>query len=247
VSLGQLVAEPARAVVAKLITAHYDPEGLGLREVRFTLAYTQSNLQVKASAEGSWQKDLKTPVVEVKSLHRMGELQTPPKAGADAGVGGQMWLALRYQLQNLLEGLGAGFLSQRLRHFRDLEGKSELRDGKLVLTYAEETGETEVVVGRGYVVERVTHRSPKGVTRWMEYGHRLESGRNLVTRALYQYKVDDAAQLSPRAKKLAAGAASTLFEISYVRVGRFLLPAVLHKASGQDDVRAVITYSRVAP
>jgi predicted dehydrogenase len=38
----------------------------------------------------------------------------------------------------------------------------------------------------------------------MEYGHRIEAGRNLVTRALYRHKVDDAAQLSPRAKRLAA-------------------------------------------
>jgi hypothetical protein len=81
----------------------------------------------------------------------------------------------------------------------------------------------------------------------MEYGHRIEAGRNLVTRALYRFKVDDAAQLSRRAKKLAEGGSSTLFEISYAHVGRFLLPAVLHKTGGQDDVRAVLTYRGVAP
>jgi hypothetical protein len=245
--LGELAQEPLAAVVDKLTRAHYDAQSHGLRQLAFSVELTLSKAKTQATATGRWRQGEQVPVVEITSISRQGKPE--PRPQDDSGIGWQMWTSLRLQLQNLLEGLGRGFLAQRLGQWRGLEGKSALRDGKLVLTFGDKEGETEVQVGKGYVVERVTHRSPKGVTRSMTYTHQREGGRNLVTRAVFGMQMDPSAEVSRLSKKVVRMTDQMVFEITYTRVGGYLLPSQLRKTmpGDGDQITVKISYTEAKP
>jgi hypothetical protein len=245
--LGELAQEPMAAVVDKLTRAHYDAQSYGLQQLAFGAEFTLAKSKTKAAATGRWRQGERVPTVEISSITRDNKPEPKPKPTDNESVDAQKWIALRLQLQNLLGGLGRGFLAERLGQWRGLEGKSALRDGKLVLSFSDKEGDTEVQVGKGYVVERVTHRSPKGVTRSMSYTYQLEGGRNLVTRAVFGMQMVPDAEISRLSKKVVRMTDQMVFEIAYVRVAGLLLPSRLTKTMPGDDEKIAIAISYTEP
>jgi hypothetical protein len=244
-ALGPLREETADQVVAKLVRAHYDPQSLGLVELAFALEFAQTKTGAGATGEGRWKKG-ETPDVELHSVSRGGKIETAP---ADKDLQAQISTSLKYQLQNLLAGLGRGFLSQRLEGWEKLQGKARLVEGgaEQLLSFSEKFGDTEVTVGRDYVVERVVNRSPKKVTRSVYYTYRTEAGRHLVTRAVFRVVVEPDAKIPPQATAGLKGSDGMLSEITYDRVGGFLLPIRLRKltpATG-DDLTVTLRYTKL--
>jgi hypothetical protein len=231
IKLCPLAAAVAREVVDRLIQAHYDPEALGLEELAFEATLELHKTKTKAHATGSWRKGA-APELELVRVDRKGMSESAP---SDPGVGQQIWTSLRLQLQNLLEGLGRGFLSQRLAAWRRLEGRTALKGDKLELAFSDEGGENEVTIGEGWVVERVVSRSPKKATRSMAYAAEREGGRNLVTRALFRAQVEPGSELPSRAVKVLEAQDGMRFEIGYGTFGGYRLPTRLRKVSPRTD------------
>ncbi len=240
-ALGPLAAADLRAVVALLLQAHYDPETLGLEELGFEAELALPKRETRAQGVGTWRKG-SGPEVRLRAVSRKGKTETTP---SEPGVKTQIWDSLRLQLQNLLEGLGRGFLTERLRAWSKLEGRAALKEGKLVLSFDEEGGANEVTIGEGYRVERVVNRSPKRVTRSMEYQHALDGGRNRVVRALFRVEIEQGTDLPPRAVKIMDSQDGLTFELDYASVGGFWLPVKLRKRApkGGDELEVTLRYT----
>ena len=238
---GPLVAGNLQDTVDRLAKAHYDPETLGLAELGFEAELLLPKRDTRATGRGSWRKGGR-PEVKLLSMARQGKTETSP---SEPGLKTQMWDSLRLQLQNLLEGLGRGFLSQRLAAWRKLEGRAALKDGKLLLTFSDEGGTSEVTIGEGYRVERVVHRSAKRVTRTMAYESETEGRRNLITRAVFHVEIEAGADLPPRALQLLEAQEGQRYELSYATVGGWRLPVKLRKINPKigDELEVTLRYT----
>jgi len=237
---GRLKVESSAEVAKKLIKANYDPTLFGLKQLEFKVTFTSRKSKTKAEARGVWRGSGAPEVKLLRSWHEGKEITGKERLGK------QVHTALTFRLRRLLNGIGRSFLSQRLAHWKATEGKvAQPAKDRLQLTFKEETGTTTVVVGPGYHVQQVTNRSPKGVTRTMAYEHKVVKGRALVKRARLTVQFDKNARLPSKARKVIAGAHDTVFEMSYVEVGGYHLPARLHKKMPgiKDEITLVLKYS----
>jgi len=242
--LGRLSVEPFKKVAAKLRRAHYDAESLGVQELRFDLQYRGKLQQVQVLAQGTWRRG-KKPQLKLLKVLRFGKELPPP---ADKDVGQKIaWERLREKLDRLVQGIGSGFLSQRIQSWTKLEGQVSKRGGKLHLSFEQEMGKTEVVVGRKYTVEKVSVVSPRGFTRSMSYKHRLEGGRNLVKEALLRGRTHK--KMRQKAEMVIRSIDGTRFSIRHQQVGRFWLPVKLDKEVPKlkDKISMTIKYQSVKP
>jgi hypothetical protein len=231
VELPPLSAVPADQAVANLLKSHYDAVDLGLRELAFELDLDYPQVKTRVQGTGTWRTG--QPVsVTVKALERNGKTEVNP---SDPGMSKQVWTAAQLQAEHLLEGLGRSFLHDRMEQWRKLQGQSKLVGDKLVLTFSEPTGETVVTVSQGWAVDKVENRSPKKVLRWMEYKHRSEKGRNLITYARMHVLVDQGASLPPGEVRLLTSQEGLTFVIEYQESGGYLLPAQLRKTSVRGE------------
>jgi hypothetical protein len=244
-TLGPLRQEPAKAVMAKLLAAHYSPTSAGLQRLSFAVTFTWNRHQLTAKGEGRW-KQSGGPEVELTSVERRGKIEHAPD---ELGVGRQIWASIKEQIESLLEGLGRGFLSDRLAQWQNLEGQSTRQKNNLVLELSSEDGPYTVLIDAHYAVEKVTTRSAAGITRGLVYQSRVVDGRNLITRAVYQARADAGAKLPVRDERIIKGSDGMTFEIDYDRVGRYYLPIRLHKNSPGtgDDVQLTIKYLTAEP
>lgn len=240
-ALGALAEGNLQAVVDKLAQAHYDPESLGLSELGFEAELVLARKATSARGQGSWRRGGR-PEVKLVAVTRDGKEEAAP---SEPGVKTQIWESLRLQLQNLLEGLGRGFLSQRLSDWRKLEGRAALKEGKLLLSFADDGGTNEVTIAEGYRIERVVHRSVKRVNRTMSYEHEEEGGRNRVTRAVFQVEIEAGADLPPRALQLLEVQQGQRYELRYATVGGFRLPVSLRKVNPKigDELEVKLRYT----
>jgi hypothetical protein len=240
-ALGPLAEGNLQAVVDKLARAHYDPEALGLAELGFEAELVLAKKATSARGRGSWRKGGR-PEVKLVAVTRAGKAEAAP---SEPGVKTQIWESLRLQLQNLLEGLGRGFLSQRFADWRKLEGRASLKEGKLQLTFGDDGGTNEVTIGEGYRVERVVHRSVKRVNRTMTYELEEEGGRNRVIRAVFQVEIEAGADLPPRALQLLEAQQGQRYELRYATVGGFRLPVSLRKVNPKlgDELEVKLRYT----
>jgi hypothetical protein len=238
--LGPLSEGNLRDTVDQLARAHYDPLALGLTELGFEAELVLPKRDTRARGRGSWRKG-GHPEITLQSVTRKGKTETSP---SEPGIRSQIWDSLRLQLQNLLEGLGRGFLSERLEAWRKLEGRAALKADRLLLSFSDEGGTNEVTVGAGYLVERVVSRSPKRVTRSMEYRYEQEGGRNRVTSAIFRVEIEAGADLPPRAVKVMGGQDGMRFELGYATVGGYRLPVKLRKVSPKldDEIEVTLRY-----
>ena len=242
-----LVEAPVGAEATHLLEAHYDAEGLGLKELQYTLEFKSKRGATEAKASGWWQSGA-PPVVKLLEVRKAGKKLVPPGKNPEE-VGQKIaWEALSHKLLKLVDGMGNGFLARRLFDWKALSGTVKLQKKKLTLKFKQEFGETEVLVGEGYVVQKVTVRS-KGIVRSMSYESRTEQGRNLVNRARLKAFVEKGAKLPKRAHKVMQAADGTTFELAYSKVGRYLMPVKLRKvipALG-EDLTLTITYKSAKP
>ena len=240
--LPALAALPADQALANMVRAHYSPITLGLAELEFEVDLSLPQLHTRMQGIGSWRKGQR-PSVKVKRVEREGKTETTPK---DPGVGQQIWVALQFQTEHLLDGLGSGFMSERLAHWQALKGQSKLEGDKLVLSFNEPSGDSLVTVGAGWVVSKVENRSPKKVDRWMEYQHRLENGRNLTTEARMHVKINEGANLPPGEVTLQKSQEGLTFRIDYQQTGAFVLPTQLRKTSSRGEEQLLkLHYTKV--
>lgn len=234
---------PFARAVERLTERHYDPARLGLKTLRFRLALRSVKDQTDATAEG-YVRVGSAPDVRVHRILRQGK-----PTDATSEVGQLIWKGMRFQLRRLLEGLGSGFLAERLAQWKGVAGESALSDGHLRLTIQEPSGKTEILVGPAWQVEKVTHVASQGVTRTMSYTTRLEGGRSLVTGAVMGVMIDPSSTLPKRGKAMLRFADQSRFEVQYAKVGRYLLPVRLRKSvpSRHDEVEVTLTYTTVQP
>jgi hypothetical protein len=229
--LPPLSALPSDQAVENLIRAHYDPSRMGLRELAYRVDLALPQLKTRMQGTGTWQRDGSVEV-KVRSVERKGKTELAP---ADPGIGTQVWTALEYQTEGLLEGMGKGFLSQRLAQWKKLKGESRLEGKTLLLRFHEESGETVVSVGEGWVVQKVESFSPKKVKRWMEYRHRLEQGYNIVTFARMRVHVEEGADIPPGGVKMLKSGDGLTFQLEYGDVAGYQLPVQLRKTSSRGE------------
>ncbi|MBW2732721.1 MAG: hypothetical protein JRH20_10045 [Deltaproteobacteria bacterium] len=235
-----------RDVLKKLIEAHYDAERLGLRELRFKLAYASMHRNTSTKGEGHWRSG-GPPSVKLGNIMQDGKT-----LARKSKVHQQMYQAMTYRMRRLLDGLGNGFLSRRLHDLKDLDAKVEKKNGTLELHFdlKDEAGsKMMVVVGKGYRVERIERSSTKGVIRGMKYDYQLEGGRNLVRSAQMMVRFTDDTKIPKKARaKLAAGN-NSLFQIRYKKIGRFFVPIRLHKKmpATLGEITLDLTYSAALP
>ncbi len=235
VKMGPLAEAPLKDVAVKLLSAHYDAEGLGLKELQYDLELSSKKTRTKTRASGWWQSG-GPPEVTLSQVQKNGKTLAKPGKNPEEVGQNMAWEALRHQLLRLMDGVGNGYLARRLFDWKALAGTVKLQKGKLVLRFKQEFGHTEVLVGQGYVVQQVTVRA-KGIVRSMSYKTRLEQGRNLVTSARLEARVEKGSKLPKRAHKVMQAANGTTFELKYQKVGRYLLPVMLRKlipAMGED-------------
>jgi hypothetical protein len=231
VELPPLGALPAEQVVANLAKAHYDAVDLGLRELAFELDLDYPQVKTRVQGTGTWRTG--QPVsVTVKGVERNGKTETKP---SDPGMSNQVWTAAQLQAEQLLEGLGRSFLHNRLEEWRKVQGKTRMEGDKLALSFSEPTGEKVVTVSQGWAVDKVEDHSTKKVTRWMEYRHRTEKGRHLITSARMHVVVDPASGLPPGEVKILSSQEGLTFAIEYQESGGYLLPGLLRKTSSRGE------------
>ena len=195
---------------------------------------------------GWWQSG-GPPVVTLTEVSRGGKkLRRPGKNPEEVGQN-MAWENLRLKLLRLVDGVSNGFLSRRLYDWKTLEGKVKLKKGKLHMSFKQKFGDTEVVVGKGHVVERVSV-SMKGIVRAMTYKTRLEQGRTLVTGARLSAKVMNP-KMSKRAHQMMRAADGTNFELEHGKAGRYLLVTKLRKVvpGTGEDLMLKITYTSAKP
>lgn len=247
VKIRPLEEAPLEVVATRLLEAHYDAEGLGLKELQYTLEFTSKKSRTEAKASGWWQSG-GPPEVTLLEVRKAGKKLTPPGKNPEEVGQNIAWEGLRGKLLKLVDGMGNGFLARRLFDWKALSGTVKLQKKTLRLQFKQEFGETVALVGEGYVVRQVTVRT-KGIVRSMSYQSRTEQGRNLVTRALLKAYVAQDAKLPKRAHKVMQAANGTTFELEYGKVGRYLMPMKLRKvipAMG-EDLTLVITYKSAKP
>lgn len=245
-----LKVEPMAAVVTKLISTHYDAQNLGLKEIQFKVGFSLKRTAVKAQAEGWWQIG-GPPEVKLLQVERAGKKLAPPSKGEAKAVGQNIaWEQLRYKLLKLVEGVGNGFLSRRLLDWKALPGEVQLKQGKLQLTMKQkQLGVVTVVVGPGYVVEQVSVRSPRGIVRSMIYSYQRDQGRNLVTKAVLTAHAEPGTKVPQRTQMGIKAADQTAIEISYAKVGRYLLPVKVRKVMPniKEELALKIEYLSAKP
>jgi hypothetical protein len=243
--LGPLVKEEAKKVFEKLLSAHYDPEALGLRELEYSVEFESKLGKATARGKGEW-KSGTPPTMVLTELRRDGKVETEPGSNEAAK---QEWTSWQERIHQLLDGLTNGYLSRRIEDWKAKPSKVALKDGKLELSFEDKDNQTTVVIGPGYKVETVNNHYERGISRSMAYTHRVEGGRNLVVKALLHAAVDPGSKLPPRATTVMTAADKTLFEITYDSVGRYLLPVKLHKVipAQAEEMTLTVRYTAVRP
>lgn len=243
-----LAKGPAPALVAQLRQAHYDPERLGLREVRFKLTYLEKLTETRATAEGSW-KSGGPPQLSLSGLWRKGAAVAKDNKRRE-----NMHTALTFRLRRLLDGLGNGFLSRRLFDWRQREGKVEvLGDGGRRLTYQvanEFSKETVVVeIDAQARIRSVERRSQRGVNRKMSYTYKMVDGRNLVQSGTVSITFADNAEIRGKLRKKLSTMQGMSYQFTFTKVGRFWLPTQIYRRSPAlaREISLALTYEAAKP
>lgn len=247
VKTGPLAEAPVAEVAAKLLAAHYDAEGLGLKELQYTLEFSSKKTATEVKASGWWQSG-GPPEVKLLEVKRAGKKLAPPGKNPEEVGQNLAWEELRRKMLRLMDGVGNGYLARRLFDWKAHSGTVKLDKKQLRMLFKQKMGETEVLVGEGYVVQQVTVRA-RGIVRSMKYKTRREQGRNLVTSARLEARVEKSAKLPRRAHKVMQAANGTTFELQYGKAGRYLMPVKLRKVipSVGEEMTLLIKYQSAKP
>lgn len=243
-----LAKATAPAIVAQLREAHYDPERLGLRELRFKLTYLEKLTETRATADGSW-KSGAPPQLTLSGLWRKGAA-----VGKDNKRRENMHTALTFRLRRLLDGLGNGFLSRRLFDCRQREGKVELLgDGgrRLIYQVANEFSKEKVVVEIDVQarIRSVERRSQRGVNRKMTYTYKMVDGRNLVQSGTVSITFADNAKIRGKLRTKLSTMQGMSYQFTFTKVGRFWLPTQIYRRSPAlgREISLALTYQAAKP
>ncbi|MCK5799946.1 MAG: hypothetical protein KAI47_22300 [Deltaproteobacteria bacterium] len=242
----------AKKIIQAIRDAHYDAERLGLRQVDFSMTYVEAHKATKVTATGRW-KSGGPPDLTLKTLSR--ENKTIAK---DTKRHEQMHQAMTFRLRRLLQGLGKGFLSQRIADWLHRDGKvrtvksnaaGKKKMLEIVYAVSNEFNHENVtlLIDAENRVERVTRTSDRGVTRTMRYHYRMVGGRNLVTRGEVSISFGDNAKIKGKLRTRLMATDDMNYQFTYKKIGRFYLPTQIYRRSPKLGRRLVIelTYTQV--
>jgi hypothetical protein len=241
--LGPLKLESPDSVLKKVGQAQYDPAELGLQELRFKVKFTHSRNRTEVEASAHWRKEHRSPVVVLQTVRR-DERAVENKEE----VGQRVWQLLQARLVGLLEGVGHGFLRQRLAEWQHQPEKQiQEKDRKLVLVLPRGEDPTTIRVGDGYRVEQVSRVSKKGVTRSMDYEWHTVGGRHLVHRAIMRIAIAPESKLPEKDRLMLSWSNETSYELRYKPISGYHLPVFMRRRApkSNDLTELQITYTLV--
>ena len=243
----KLKIDEAPKVIALANRAHYDPDHLGLKDLVFSAVLKMKNKKGKTEVHADCRWKGGAPDVELTRVMRDGKAIDKEKHELNKTI----WTSLQFRARRVLNGIGRGFLRDRIEQFKTMAGKVTKLDGpKLQLVYDDKkAGKTTIVVGEGYRVESIKIESPLGVTRSATYEHLSVGGRNLVKKTVYNVAIDENSKAPRKAEVMLKAGNGAVTEISYAKVGRYHLPSKLvkHMPVVDDHMEVIFTHKRARP